>query len=67
MQFDRMKASLLAGWVLIVAVVAVSLNIASASGWLLLIGVGLLPPMILFLLWRQPAQTMSESIRDVLK
>jgi hypothetical protein len=67
MQFEYMKASIVAGWVLILAAIGVSLNVGSATGWLALIGVGLLPPVMLFGIWRQPAQTMSQSIREVLK
>ena len=67
MQFEYVKASIAAGWLLLVAAVAVSLNVASATGWMIAIGTALLPPMMLFALWQQPAPTMSESIRDVLK
>ena len=67
MQFEHMKILIVAGWLLSVSVVAVSLNVGSATAWLLLFGVGLLPPMMLFRVWRQPMQTMSESIHEVLK
>lgn len=65
MPFEYMKASIVAVWVLILAAAALSLGVASATGWLVLVGVGLIPPMMLFRLWRQPAQTMSESIHEV--
>jgi hypothetical protein len=62
MQFEYRKASIVAGWVLMLAAIAVSLNVGSATSWLVLLGMGLLPPMMLFGVWRQPAQAMSESI-----
>ena len=67
MRFDYARPSIVAGWILILAAIAVSLNVGSATGWLLLVGVGLLPALILFGLRRQPTPTLSESIRDVVK
>jgi hypothetical protein len=67
MQIERMKAFMVGGWVLVLAAIAMSLNVGSTTGWLILVGVGLLAPMMLFRVWPQPVQTMSESIRDVLK
>ena len=46
---------------------AVSLNVRSASNWILLFGSGVLPPLMLLRMWHPPAQAMSESIREVLK
>jgi hypothetical protein len=46
---------------------ALSANVSSASGWILVVGPGLLPPLMLLWLWRPPAQTISESIREVLR
>jgi len=34
---------------------------------MLLVAAGLLPPIMLVRMWHQPLQTMSESIREVLK
>jgi hypothetical protein len=31
------------------------------------VGSGVLPPLVLLLLWRPPAQTISETIRELLK
>jgi hypothetical protein len=67
MQLQHVKASIVAGWVVVLAAIALSLNVGSATSWLVLIGAGLVPPILLFGIWRQPAQTMSESIREVLK
>jgi hypothetical protein len=67
MQFDHMKSAIVGGWVLGLCATAVSFGVDSARGWMLLVGLGLLPPVMLFRVWHQPAQTMSESIREVLK
>lgn len=48
-------------------VMAVSLNVSSAGSWILLVGLVVLPPLLLLPMWRPPAQTMSESVREVLK
>jgi len=67
MQIEQKKASVVAGWILVLAGLAMSLNVGTTTGWLLLVGLGLVPPMMLFYLWQQPAQTTSESIREVLR
>jgi hypothetical protein len=67
MQIEQIKVSIVAAWVLVLAAIAMSLSIESAAGWLLLVGMGLLTPMIIFRIWQPPVQTMSESIREVLK
>jgi hypothetical protein len=67
MQLEHMKTAIVGGWVLGLGAFAVSLNMGSATGWMLFVGLGLVPPLMLFGLWHQPAQTMSESIREVLR
>ena len=46
---------------------AVSLDVSSASSWIIMIGSGVLPPLMLLRMWHVPAQTLSESIHEVLK
>jgi hypothetical protein len=67
MQRDHMKAPIIVGWALSLAAIAMSLNAGSPTAWLLLVGVGLLPPMMLFGICRQPAPTMSQKIREMFK
>jgi hypothetical protein len=67
MQVEHVKAAVVGAWVLAWGVMALSIELSSPSGWILLIGSGVLPPLMLLRLWRPPAQTTSESIRDVLK
>jgi hypothetical protein len=63
---QHMKQAIVGVWVLGWTVMALFLNVRSATAWILLIIAGVLPPLVLLRLWRPPAQTMSESIRDVL-
>jgi hypothetical protein len=67
MQFERVKTAIVGAWMLAWGVMALSADVSSASSWILFVGSGVLPPLLLLRMWRQPAQTMSKSIRDVLK
>jgi hypothetical protein len=67
MQGKQMKTAVIGAWVVACGVIGVLLNVSSAIGWALLIGSAVVPPLVLLQMWRPPAQTMSESIRDVLK
>ena len=67
MQLEHMKTGVALGWVLTCGVTAVSLNVSSAGDWVLLIGLGVLPPLMLFRMWHAPAPTLSERIREVPK
>jgi hypothetical protein len=67
MRREYMKSAVVGVWVLAWSVIALSVNVSSAIGWVLLVGSALLPPLVILRLWRPPAQTISESIRDVLK
>ena len=67
MQLDHMKTAVAVAWVLTWGVMAVSLNVNSASSWILLVGSGVLPPLIFLRMWHPPARTMAGSIREVVK
>jgi hypothetical protein len=67
MHLEHMKKAIAAGWMLGLGAVALSYNVSSVTAWTFLVGLGLLPPLMLLRLWRQPAPTMSESIRAVTK
>jgi hypothetical protein len=66
-EFEHVKTAVVGAWILAWGVVALSVNVNSASSWVLLIGLGVLPPLLLLRMWRQPTQSLSESIREVLK
>jgi hypothetical protein len=65
-QLEHMKTASAAMWVLGSGATAVSFGVDSATGCTLMVGFGLAPPLMLFRMWHQPAQTMSESIHEVL-
>jgi hypothetical protein len=67
MELEHKKAAVVGGWVLGLGAIALSLNVSSLTGWLVIIALGVLPSLVLLRMWHQPVQTMSESIRDVLK
>jgi hypothetical protein len=67
MQLEHVKTAIVGAWMLAWGVMALSVDVRSASSWILFVGSGVLPPLLLLRMWRQPGQTMSESIRDVLK
>jgi hypothetical protein len=63
MQLQYIKMTVSALWVLIAVVIAIFVDL-SWPGLIALAAVGLLPPLALLLLWNDPAQTISESIRE---
>ena len=69
MQTELMKKAIIGGWVLGLGIIAFSLNVTSVGAWTVLVGLGLLPPLIMLKMWNPPgpAKSMSESIRDAIK
>jgi hypothetical protein len=67
MKREHMKTAVIGAWVLACSVMGMLLKVSSASDWVLLIGSAVVPPLVLLQMWRPPAQTTSESIREVLK
>jgi hypothetical protein len=67
MLHERMKTAIVGAWMLAWSVIALSVDVNTASGWIVLVASGVLPPLMLLRLWQTPTPTMSESIRDVLK
>lgn len=61
------NTAIVAGWILGLGTIALSTTLASATGWTLLLGWGLLPPLLLIRLHKQQEQTLSESIREALR
>ena len=64
MRLQYIKMMLAAVWVLSAVIVGVAAGVTSASGLVALAAFGLLPPLGMLLLWNDPSQTMSESIRE---
>ena len=63
MRLKQMKRAIAVVWVLLAAVVGVVAGVRSTGGLVALAALGLLPPLALMLLWNEPPETMSESIR----
>ena len=64
MQSEYTKAALLGLWVIAVFVAAIASNASSASHWIGLASLAILPPVLARQFWHAPPQTMSQSIRD---
>ena len=67
MQSDQVKAALMGAWILAVGVLAYISDPTSPAGWTILAAVAVAPPLVMMRLWRVPPQSMSESIREVLR
>ena len=67
MNRQHMKTAIIGGCVLGLGAIGISVDVNSVSGWMLLIGLGILPPVTFLRMWQQPAPTMSESIREGLR
>jgi len=67
MKLESIQALIIGGWLLGLGVIGLSVNLTSAVGWSLLVGLGLLPPLIMLRMWKQPEQSISESIREAIR
>jgi len=63
MPLQRIKMTVAGLWILTALVVGLAFDRSWTVG-LVLAAFGLLPPLAILLLWNEPAQTMSERIRD---
>ena len=64
MRLKQIKKVVASVWVLVAVVIGLAVGVRSAGGLVALAALGLLPPLALMLLWNEPPETMSESIRD---
>jgi hypothetical protein len=64
MQLQHYKVALAALWALAVSTVGVVVGVTSMPPLVILAIVALLPPIVMLRLWRDPVQSMSESIQD---
>ena len=67
MHTDHVKAALIGAWILAVGVLGYLLGTTSLAGWTVLAIVSVIPPVVMMRLWRTPSQSMSESIREVIR
>ena len=66
MTFEDMKIAVVIAWALIWSVIAVSL-VSSVSTWILVVGAGVLPPLMILRMWHPPARTVFARIREAHK
>lgn len=52
------------GWVLSGCAVAAAAHVTSIGGWTVLVALTVLPPLVLLRMWKDPDQTLSESISE---
>ena len=64
MGLQQIKSIVAATWVLTAIVVGLVASVTSFGGLVALAALGLLPPLALLLLWKDPTQSMSESIQE---
>ena len=64
MSLPHIKMSVAGSWVLAAIVIGLIMGASSVAGLIALATFGLLPPLAMLVLWNDPAQTMSESIRE---
>ena len=64
MSLPNIKITLAVLWVLGTIVIGRITGASSAAALVTLATLALLPPLAMLLLWNDPAQTMSESIRE---
>jgi hypothetical protein len=67
LQFTPLKLTIAVLWLLAVVALGIFFPVTTIKGWLLTGGFGLIPTAFMLRAWRQPAQTMSESIQAQLR
>ena len=67
MHTDHVKAALIGAWILAVGVLGYILGTTSLAGLTVLAVVSVIPPVVIMRLWHAPSQSMSESIREVIR
>jgi multisubunit Na+/H+ antiporter MnhC subunit len=64
MDLERMKRPIAAAWILAAGVIGFAANVSSVPALIVAAVLGFGPPVVMLLLWRQPSQTMTESIQQ---
>ena len=63
MKPEEMTMAVVVAWALIWSVVAVSL-VSSISNWIVVVGAGVLPPLMIQLMWHAPAGAVPALVRE---
>lgn len=67
MQLESVKATGATLWVSAVCAAGIAGSVRSLSGWAVLAGIAIFPPLVTMWRWNNPRQTTSESIREALR
>jgi hypothetical protein len=67
MQLYYTKVAVIAFWVISVILIALTRNLPSTFNWVAVAALAAIPPAILWRLWKAPAPTTSENIREAFK
>jgi hypothetical protein len=67
MQRRYIKATIALFWILAVCGAGLLVDLASPPAWTFLVGFALLPPLVMMRFWKDPTQSMSESIQKALR
>ena len=66
MELEDRKIAVVIAWALIWSVIAVSL-VSSASSWILVVGSGVLPALLILRMWHPAARTVFARVREARK
>ena len=66
MKLEDMKIAVVMAWAIIWSVIALSL-VSSASNWILVVGSGVLPALIILRMWHPAARTVAATVREARK
>jgi hypothetical protein len=66
MNREELQIAAVIAWAIIWSVIAVSL-VSSASSWILMVGLGALPPLVIVRMWHPLVRTVPAVIREVRK
>jgi hypothetical protein len=66
MKLEDIELAVVLAWALIWSVIAVSL-VSSVSNWILMVGSGVLPPLMILRMWRPPVTTVAVTMREARK
>jgi hypothetical protein len=64
MQLKYVKIALAVVWVVGVMTIGMFAHVTSIGGWISLVALAVLPPVVIARIWKGPEQTMSESIQQ---
>jgi hypothetical protein len=58
-----MKTAIIGGWALGLGAIGLSVDARWPAGWMLLVGIGMLPPLLFLPMWHQLAETRLDGMR----